>query len=103
MIGSKSSSAEDPIDGIALDEKFSYRINVVGNLLTVTIMRPGKPDVVSTTDMSGSGYDQGGQYMFFKAGVYNQNKSGLADDYAQATFYNLEVSEKHVCQFFQNH
>jgi hypothetical protein len=94
MIGSKSNSASDPVDGIALDEKFSYRIEVVGNTLTVTIMRPGKVDVVRSTDMSNSGYDQGGQYMYFKAGVYNQNKSGRPDDYVQATFYKLEVKYK---------
>ena len=44
-------------------------------------MRPGKADVINTTDMSESGYDQGGKYMYFKAGAYNQNKSGRADDY----------------------
>jgi len=92
MIGSKSDSASDPSDGIALNEKFSYRINVEGNTLTVSIMRPGKPDVVRSTDMSESGYDQGGKYMYFKAGVYNQNKSGKADDYVQATFYDLAIS-----------
>jgi len=92
MIGSKSNSASNPADGIALDEKFSYQINVVGNNLKVTIMRPGKPDVVRITDMSESGYDQGGKYMYFKAGVYNQNKSGKPDDYVQATFYDLSVS-----------
>jgi len=92
MIGSKSNSASNPSDGIALDEKFSYQINVVGNTLKVTIMRPGKDDVVSVTDMTESGYDQGGKYMYFKAGVYNQNKSGDADDYAQATFYQLATS-----------
>ncbi len=36
-------------------------------------------------DMSESeyGYDQGGRYMYFKAGVYNQNINGELDDYAQ--------------------
>ncbi|MEP3351190.1 MAG: polysaccharide lyase family 7 protein [Marinomonas sp.] len=91
MIGSRSDRAENPKDGVALDEKFSYRIDVVGNKLTVAIMRPGKADIVKVTDMSDSGYDEGGQYMYFKAGVYNQNKSGEPDDYAQATFYDLKV------------
>ena len=90
MIGSRSSSASNPSDGIALDEQFSYRINVSGNTLTVTILRDGKPDVVETADMSNSGYDQGGQYMYFKAGVYNQNNTGDANDYVQATFYTIE-------------
>jgi poly(beta-D-mannuronate) lyase len=94
MIGSKSNSVSDPVDGIALDEKFSYRIEVVGNTLTVTIMRPGKPDVVRSTDMSKSGYDKGGQYLYFKAGVYNQYKSSYPEDYVQATFYKLDVKYK---------
>jgi poly(beta-D-mannuronate) lyase len=40
--------------------------------------------------MSQSGYDQGGQYMYFKAGVYNQNNSGVPHDYVQATFYQID-------------
>ncbi|WP_299568657.1 polysaccharide lyase family 7 protein [uncultured Shewanella sp.] len=93
MIGSRSSSASDPADGISLDEKFSYQVKVVGNTLTVTIMREGKADVVEEVNMSGSSYDAGDQYMYFKAGVYNQNNTGDADDYVQATFYKL--SNKH--------
>ncbi|MEE1673080.1 polysaccharide lyase family 7 protein [Agarivorans aestuarii] len=89
MIGSRSNSASNPSDGIALDERFSYQIKVVANTLTVTISRPDKADVVQTVDMSNSGYDNSSQYMYFKAGVYNQNKSGDGDDYVQATFYSL--------------
>lgn len=92
LIGSRSSSASNPEDGIALGEKFSYHIKVVNNDLTVTISREGKADVVKTIDMVNSGYDKGGQYMYFKAGVYNQNNTGDADDYVQATFYSLEKS-----------
>jgi poly(beta-D-mannuronate) lyase len=92
MIGSRSSSASNPSDGIALDEKFSYRIRVDGSNLTVTIMRPGKPDISRSVDMSNSGYNNGGQYMYFKAGVYNQNNSGNNSDYVQATFYKIENS-----------
>lgn len=90
MIGSRSSSASNPADGIALNEKFSYRIQVSGDTLTVTIMRDGKSDLVQTVNMSNSGYNQGGQYMYFKAGVYNQNNTGNSDDYVQATFYKIE-------------
>ena len=82
----------DPEDGIALNEKFSYRINVVGNKLSVTVIRPGKADITKSVDMSKSQYDEGDQYMYFKAGVYNQNKTGDAKDYVQATFYDLNVS-----------
>ncbi|MGY8909215.1 MAG: polysaccharide lyase family 7 protein, partial [Flavobacteriales bacterium] len=55
MIGSRSSSATNPTDGIALNEKFSYKIKTVNNLLTVTISRSGKTDVTKTVDMSNSG------------------------------------------------
>ncbi|WP_111977835.1 polysaccharide lyase family 7 protein [Algibacillus agarilyticus] len=92
IIGSRTNSASNPSDGIALNEKFSYKIQVVGHELTVTIIREGKPDVVRQHDMSNSGYDVGGQYMYFKAGVYNQNNSSDANDYVQATFYALKNS-----------
>ena len=90
MIGSRSNSASNPSDGIALDEKFSYTIKVVGDSLTVTIIRDGKDDVVSTVDMVNSGFNVSGQYMYFKAGLYHLNNSGDDDDYAQVTFYALE-------------
>jgi len=85
-------TAEVGDDGIALGEVFSYRIDVKGNTMTVTLIREGKDDVVQVVDMSNSGYDAGGKYMYFKAGVYNQNISGDLDDYSQATFYQLDVS-----------
>ena len=87
LIGIRSDSASDPSDGIALNEKFSYSIKVLGNDLTVTISRDGKSDISKNIDMSNSNYAD--EYMYYKAGVYNQNKSGDADDYVQATFYSL--------------
>jgi hypothetical protein len=92
LIGSRASNAKNPEDGIALNEVFSYRINVEGDKLTVTIIRQGKADIVQEVDMSNSGYDKSDQYMYFKAGVYNQNNTGEATDYVQATFYQLENS-----------
>jgi len=98
MIGSRSSDADEPEDGIALNEKFSYEIDVVGTELTVSIMRDGKDTVTEIVDMTNSGYDgyytnSDGEtvedYMYFKAGVYNQNNSGNETDYVQATFYYL--------------
>ena len=89
MIGSRSSSASNPSDGIALNEKFSYKIQVTGDTLRVTIMRPGKSDVSRSVNMKNSGYNNGGQYMYFKAGVYLQDNTGNSTDYAQATFYSL--------------
>ena len=92
MIGSRSNTAANPSDGIAIDEKFGYTIKVVGDNLTVTIIREGKDDVVETVNMVNSGFNVGGQYMYFKAGVYHLNNSGNDDDFAQATFYALEKS-----------
>ena len=92
MIGSRGDSASNPSDGIALGEKFSYTIKVVGDSLTVTILREGKADVVKTVNMVNSGFNVSGQYMYFKAGVYNQNNTGDDTDYVQATFYALEKS-----------
>jgi len=91
VIGSRSSKATDidNADGIELGEKFSYRIETDGTILTVTIMRKGKPDVVSTLDISESGYDIASEYMYFKAGAYVQDDSGIEDDYFQLTYYDL--------------
>jgi len=82
----------DPVDGIKLGEKFSYRIKVTGHELAVTIMRAGKKDITTLVDMKDSNYDVGGQYMYFKAGVYNQNKTGEDNDFVQATFYDVKTS-----------
>ncbi|MCF6452312.1 polysaccharide lyase family 7 protein [Vibrio sp. MMG022] len=94
LIGSSADDASEPSDGIALNELFFYRIEVQGNQLIVTIQRDDHEDVTETVDMSTSGYDVGGQYMYFKAGVYNQNNSGDPTDYVQATFYYLTNSHE---------
>jgi len=113
MIGSRDDDADEPSDGIELDEKFSYEIDIAGDIMTVTITREDGSTVEEEVDMSNSGYSDGyytkdnvetEDYMYFKAGVYNQNK--LVDDdedgndnyntdpndYVQATFYYLTVS-----------
>ena len=92
MIGSRSSSASNPTDRIALNERFTYVIDVVGNMLTFTLSRTGKADIIRQVDMSNSRFDESGQYMYFKAGVYVQNNTGNADDFTQATFYSIEKS-----------
>jgi poly(beta-D-mannuronate) lyase len=75
LIGSRSSSASNSVDGIALDEKFTYVITVVNNLLSVTIKREGKADVTADYDMSQSLFEADGQYHYFKVGVYHLNNS----------------------------
>jgi len=90
ILGSLSDTAQDPVDGIALDEKFSYEINARGNELKVTISQRGVILGRTTIDMSESGYDVEDDYMYFKAGAYTQNHTGDPEDYDQVTFYALE-------------
>lgn len=89
MIGSRNDNIPDPIDGVALGEQFSYEIKAIGNLLTVTIMRDGKDDVVQEVDMTNSGFAD--DWMYFKAGNYNQNNAGDPGEYAQVSFFALDV------------
>ena len=97
ILGDRSDNASNPSDGIALDELWSYEILVIGNMLTVTIRSGDLTGPVLGTadiDMSSSGYDVADDFMYFKAGAYNQNNTdngGVATDFAQATFYALEV------------
>lgn len=100
LIGSRSNSASNPTNGIPLNERFSYSITVEGNTLIVTIVKADGSEYTQSVDMSNSGYDQGGQYMYFKAGVYNQNNSGDPHDYVRATFYKIENS--HTGYAFSN-
>jgi poly(beta-D-mannuronate) lyase len=76
----------DPPNGIELGEIWSYEIIVTGQLLTVKVT-PASGATVTASAPIESGYDD--QYLYFKAGVYNQNNTGDADDYVQATFYSL--------------
>jgi len=92
IIGSRTNSASNPADGIPLDEKFSYSITVSGHKLTVKVIKADGSEFEQIVDMTTSGYDQGNQYMYFKAGVYNQNNSGDAHDFVRATFYQIENS-----------
>lgn len=76
----------NPSNGIALGQKWSYEIKVVGLDMTVKVT----PEGGSTTTVNytlPSGYND--KYLYFKAGVYNQNNTGDESDYVQATFYEL--------------
>ncbi|MGB2740074.1 MAG: polysaccharide lyase family 7 protein [Cognaticolwellia sp.] len=92
IIGSRTNSASNPADGISLDEKFSHSITVLGHTLTVKVVKNDGTEFEQIVDMTTSGYDQGNQYMYFKAGVYNQNNSGDAHDFVRATFYRIDNS-----------
>ena len=89
LVGSRSHTLSDPEEGIELNEKFSYKITVENSILHVTLIRQNKPNISRSIDMSESGYHKNNQYMYFKAGVYNQNNSGEPRDFVQATFYYL--------------
>jgi len=87
----------NPDNGIALDEIFSYEITQQDARIDVIVRRgDGAGPIIghNYVDMQQqmSGYDVPDEWMYFKAGVYNQNNTGEADDYAQATFYKLEAS-----------
>lgn len=92
LIGSRKDDAEDAPDGIALGEIFTYEIETRGNNLHVSISQDGVVRAEQIIDMSNSGYDVDKDYMYFKAGAYNQNATGDADDFVQATFYELDTS-----------
>jgi hypothetical protein len=76
-------------EGIALGETFDYRIELRQNTLQVTISVPGRTPVTHIQAIDPA-YE--GAALYFKAGVYNQNDSGDAQDFAQATFFALEAS-----------
>ncbi|HYO53634.1 polysaccharide lyase family 7 protein [Archangium sp.] len=76
----------NPTNGVLLGETWSYEIKVVGQAMTVKVTPQGRATVTATFTLE-SGYNNLG--MYFKAGVYNQNNTGTADDYVQATFYSV--------------
>jgi len=74
-------------NGIALGELFTYVISLEGTRLEVEIRRQ-RGDFIDTYIKDIDPAYQG-ENLYFKAGVYNQNNTGSATDYAQATFYSL--------------
>lgn len=80
------------IDGIPLNEPFSYQIEVKGSELAVTITADDDTTQTQSVDLASGGYDN--PTLYFTAGVYNPNNTGEADDYVQATFYKLENSHE---------
>ena len=103
LVGSSSSNASNPSDGIALGELFSYEIINDGPVIEV-ILRRGDRDgqiigqgsfnmnqtVEEDTGVVGSGYDRDDEWMYFKAGAYTQNNSGDSNDFDEVAIYRLE-------------
>jgi hypothetical protein len=92
LLGSRDNRNDEPANGIALDEKFSYEIKAAGNTIDVTITQDGNTLAKTSINQTGSGYDVEREFMYFKAGAYNQNHTGDADDYVKATFYAIEAT-----------
>lgn len=75
--------------GIALGEVFAYQIRLRGEQLSVIVEPESGPASLYTVSIDPA---YAGLNLYFKAGVYNQNNTGDAGDYAQATFFALETS-----------
>jgi len=90
LIGSWSSSASNPSDGISLGEVWSYMVETMGRELTVSVIKQDGTVFSRTITMES---DYNNDWMYFKAGVYNQNNTGSQNDYVQATFF--ESSHTH--------
>nr|CAA6828988.1 MAG: Alginate lyase precursor (EC [uncultured Thiotrichaceae bacterium] len=103
IIGSRGDRAANPENGIALDELFSYEIEVKGEkkgdkiapMLHVKITRDDGSEVSSEPyDMSDSGFSVEDEFMFFKAGAYSQNNTSPEPetDFDRVIFYKLAHS-----------
>lgn len=103
IIGSRNDRAANPDNGIALDELFSYEIEVKGKkggdktipMLYVKITRDDGTEInAEPYDMSASGFNVEDDFMFFKAGAYSQNNSSPSPetDFDKVIFYKLESS-----------
>ena len=103
IIGSRADRAPNPDDGIALDELFSYEIEVKGKqegdltipMLHVKIIRDdGTVVTAAPLDMRDSGFSVEDEFMFFKAGAYSQNNSSPDPemDFDKVTFFKLDYS-----------
>lgn len=107
IIGSRGDRAANPDDGIALDEIFSYEIEVRGKpeadkiipMLHVKIIRDDGTEVSADPfDMRDSGFSVEDDFMFFKAGAYSQNNSSPEPetDFDKVSFFKLSHSYSSV-------
>ncbi|MDB2407028.1 polysaccharide lyase family 7 protein [Jannaschia sp.] len=103
IIGSRADRAANPDDGIALDETFTYEIEVTGEpegdaiipMLHVKIIRDDGTEIVAEPlDMRDSGFSIENEFMFFKAGAYTGNNTSPEPetDFDRVIFYALEAT-----------
>jgi hypothetical protein len=99
----------NPANGIALGEEWSYEIDLSGDQLRITIWHDGKVYTTSdsidltkqnnglmrrSADSSAITIDSyfDNDWMYFKAGLYNQNNSGVQNPaYSEVTFSQIDV------------
>ncbi|WGW01215.1 polysaccharide lyase family 7 protein [Vibrio sp. YMD68] len=101
----------EPTDGIKLGEKFSYDVQVDGDVMYLEFTKNLESEAPISRHFAidlakgqylGNKYDAGykNEWFFFKAGAYNQCNTGVvrctnngieAGDYTQASFYKLEI------------
>ena len=89
------SDDSNPVNGIALNEIFSYEITQRGARIDVIVRRGDSTGPIighNYVDMQeqNSGYDVPNEWMYFKAGAYTLNSTGDGSDFDQVTFYELE-------------
>jgi poly(beta-D-mannuronate) lyase len=94
-LDSAPSNEEDPENGIALSDIFSYEIKQKGSRIDVVLRRGDQSGPIvghNYVDMQtrSSGYDVSEEWMYFKAGAYLLNRTGESDDFDEVTFYALE-------------
>lgn len=103
VIGGRGDRIDNPDDGIALDEIFTYEIEVKGKpegdkiipMLHLTITRDdGSIVEAEPFDMRDSGFNVEDEFMFFKAGAYTGNNTSPEPetDFDKVIFYELEYS-----------
>ena len=101
----------DPSNGIALGDEWSYEIDLTGDQLKVTVWHDGytyttsdsiaytktrsKQLISNSSDSNAITIEDfyAEDYMYFKAGLYNQNKTGTeSPTYASVTFSVIDVT-----------
>ena len=106
-----SGDSVDPENGIALGDEWSYEIDLTGDQLKVTVWHDGytyttadsiaytktrsKQLMRESSDTNAITISSfyASDYMYFKAGLYNQNKTGTSSpDYASVTFKVIDVT-----------
>ena len=72
-----------------LGEKWSYKVEVIGREMVVTVVKEDGSFVVQNITWAAE-YDR--DWFYFRAGSYNQNNGGETDEFARVSFFALDVN-----------